>query len=263
MVLGANLTGNTDNTVFVNALNIKLIGSTTSLVDLGLDSNGNVVSGTSANPSGLLKSFTYLTASTTYNVPAGINNILVECIGGGAGGGGAAGSAGIGGGAAGGGGGGSYAKKYIKNVSGSAYTINIGSGGTGGVAGNNIGMSGGNTTFDALITAYGGIGGNGSAFVTGGINNGGNGGILAIGGDVNIGGQSGLDGIILSSALGISSGSGGSSQLGSGANSINASGIGLNALGYGAGGSGAATNSNVTHSGGTGSIGIIIVTEYS
>jgi hypothetical protein len=45
VVLGENLTGNTANTVYTNALNIKTIGSGTSVTNLGWDASGNIVSG--------------------------------------------------------------------------------------------------------------------------------------------------------------------------------------------------------------------------
>ena len=42
---GQNITGATDDTVYVPNLNINNIGGTTSVTNLGIDSNGNVVSG--------------------------------------------------------------------------------------------------------------------------------------------------------------------------------------------------------------------------
>ena len=52
VILGGNgLTGSTDNTVFVPTLNINTIGSGTPLINLGLDSSGNVVTGTTGSVS--------------------------------------------------------------------------------------------------------------------------------------------------------------------------------------------------------------------
>lgn len=46
IVLGANITGSTDNTTYVDFLNIKSIPSGTSVNNLGFDANGNVIVGT-------------------------------------------------------------------------------------------------------------------------------------------------------------------------------------------------------------------------
>ena len=50
---GQNITGATDDTVYVPNLNINNIGGTTSVTNLGIDSNGNVVSGTTGGTSSL------------------------------------------------------------------------------------------------------------------------------------------------------------------------------------------------------------------
>ena len=44
IVLGSNITGNQPNTTYVDNLNIKTLSSGTSIMNLGLDSNGNVTS---------------------------------------------------------------------------------------------------------------------------------------------------------------------------------------------------------------------------
>jgi hypothetical protein len=46
IVLGSNITGNTDNTTYVDNLNIKTVSTGTSIYNLGIDSNGNVIIGT-------------------------------------------------------------------------------------------------------------------------------------------------------------------------------------------------------------------------
>jgi hypothetical protein len=48
---GVGLTASTSNTVYVPNLNIKTIGSGTSIINLGLDSSGNVVTGTTGGAS--------------------------------------------------------------------------------------------------------------------------------------------------------------------------------------------------------------------
>jgi len=49
---GENITGSTDDTVYVPNLNIETIGSGTSVTNLGVDSSGNVVSGTTGGGGG-------------------------------------------------------------------------------------------------------------------------------------------------------------------------------------------------------------------
>jgi hypothetical protein len=51
---GENITGTTNDTVFVPYLNIKNVNSGTSITNLGIDSNGNVVSGTTGSGGGNL-----------------------------------------------------------------------------------------------------------------------------------------------------------------------------------------------------------------
>jgi len=51
IVLGNNITGLTANTTYVNKLNIKSIGSGIPLINLGLDSSGNVITGTTGGGS--------------------------------------------------------------------------------------------------------------------------------------------------------------------------------------------------------------------
>lgn len=69
IVLGENLTGNTANTVYTNKLNIKSIGAGTSVVNLGWDAFGNIVSGTT----GILFD-TYVTGGTYTNGTATFKN---------------------------------------------------------------------------------------------------------------------------------------------------------------------------------------------
>lgn len=49
IVLGRNMTGTSIDTTYVDSLNIKTVRSGTSLINLGIDSNGNVVSGTTGS----------------------------------------------------------------------------------------------------------------------------------------------------------------------------------------------------------------------
>jgi hypothetical protein len=78
IVFGEGITGTSVNTVYTNALNIKTIGSGTSLINLGLDSSGNVVSGSSA-----FTGYTYITENTgvgslTMSTPTSITSTVTD-----------------------------------------------------------------------------------------------------------------------------------------------------------------------------------------
>ena len=84
VVLGNGITGTTDNTTYVNAFNIKTIGGGTPLINLGLDSSGNVVTGSTSTytfTGGTVTGPTIFTgglsantfsATTYYNLPTDI-----------------------------------------------------------------------------------------------------------------------------------------------------------------------------------------------
>ena len=204
------------------------------------------------------------TSDDSYIPSAGLLFATIECVGGGGGGGGAAGGSTF---TQGGGGGqaGSYSRVNLNAATiGASQTITVGAGGAGGAAGGNDGMSGGTTSFGVLCTAGGGspgIGGNiGGAFPAGGFsNNSGTGDFSSVG----AAGSGGFFSNIVSfPAMG---GGGGSSIFGGGAptnwevGSFN----GTDAYNYGSGGSGGFVwNANDNVSGGKGSDGIVIITEY-
>ena len=96
--------------------------------------------------------YTVLTGSGTYTVPADVTKLKVIAVSGGAGGG----SALIAGRGAGGGGGGRVVEKVLNVTPSANLAFSCGAGGAGG------GSSGGNTTFDT-VTSLGGYGG-GSSF---------------------------------------------------------------------------------------------------
>lgn len=101
--------------------------------------------------------FTKITASTTWNKPAGYADdavVLIEAWGGGGGGAKNTSSTNAGGG----GGGGGYSARRMRyaNVP-SSLSVTIGAGGA--ASGGSPGGTGGNTTVGALLTAYGGVGG--------------------------------------------------------------------------------------------------------
>jgi len=89
---------------------------------------------------------------------------------------------------------------------------------------------------------------------------GGPGGSSSTGGDVNSGGQAGGNGLTLSISASASQ-PGGASYFGGGAVGVLNS-DGVSATNYGAGGSGAATQGTTSHSGGSGSQGVIVVWEF-
>lgn len=198
------------------------------------------------------------TASGTYTPTANMAYCIIECVGGGGGGGGAAGGAFAG--CAGGGGAGAYSRsrKTAAQV-GASQTVTIGAAGTAGTAGNNAGGNGGNTSVGSLVTANGGVGGNGSASAGHIINSGGTGGTAGTG-DVANGGSPGCYGI--AEDAGGAGGNGGSSYFGgAGYGSVGSPLAGGAATGYGSGGAGAHANAG-NLAGGAGKVGIVIVTEF-
>ena len=188
------------------------------------------------------------TASGTWTKPTGLKYAIVEISGSGAGGGSALNTSGNASG--GGGGGGGYCKKLIAAASlGATETVTIGALGAGG-APSSGGSNGGNSTFGAILTANGG---------TGGAHEGeGGAGGTATGGDINIAGGKGGDGdsLLLTGRYGGYSfyGFGGAPSKADGSNA---------GVGYGSGGSGATDSGDAGgDTGGNGTAGICIVTEY-
>jgi hypothetical protein len=110
----------------------------------------------------------FSTAGThTFVVPSNITNLLVEVVG--AGGGGGSGTGGFTSNFGGQGGGGGYAKGVLAVTPGATYTLVVGAGGTGAVAGEDGTGSPGNATYflaldgvTKLLSATGGLGGQGS-----------------------------------------------------------------------------------------------------
>lgn len=207
---------------------------------------------------GNLFSVQTLSGSGTYTPTSGTISILVEMIG--AGGGGGGGSQGIGApGGGGGGGGGSYLRKFILSPAAS-YAYAVGAGGAGGAAGANAGANGGDTTFGSF-TAPGGVGGQAGATAAAGHTNGGAGGTLPTGGDINMGGDPGGDAFWTSTMC--MGGRGGSGLYGQGGGkppaNANDGGAGLS---VGAGGAGASAITPTSKAGGNGFAGTITVWEF-
>lgn len=174
------------------------------------------------------------TASGTWTKPSDGTVALVQCWG--AGGSGGRAGAGDGGG---GGGGGAYLERYIALASLSAsVSVTIGAGGAAQTADDTAGVAGGNSSFGAYLTAYGGGAGSGSS----GAGGGGGGGYVGAGGNASTatGATGGLPtGNLGSSTMGAASnanpfgGGGGASSGAAGGNSL---------YGGGGGGFGSATN---------------------
>lgn len=182
------------------------------------------------------------TASGTWTKPSSGTIALIQCWGAG-GSGGRAGS-GDGGG---GGGGGAYAEKWITVASLSAsVSVTIGAGGTAQTADDTDGNAGGNTTFGAYLTAYGGGKGNGD---NAGDNGGGGGGGLSSAGSAGSGASGGTGGSPSGSIGGNSTAAANASNPfggGGGASSGSAGGTGL----YGGGGGGMGSGTNTETAGG-------------
>lgn len=202
------------------------------------------------------------TTSGTYTPTAGMKQCQIVCVGGGGAGGGGT-VTGIGQHSAGSGGGyGEYSSGiFSSSTIGGSQTITIGAGGTGvsGAAGNN----GGNSSVGSLISSFGGSGGPtiaATALAT--LAQGGAGGTGGSGGSVRSPGQNGFYSIALFAATINFPGPGGGGQLGSGGligNSAN----GGNGSGFGAGGGGVSNpQSSSALTGGNGTNGIVVITEY-
>jgi hypothetical protein len=200
-------------------------------------------------------------ASGTYNTPTGVKAIFAEGVAGGGGGAGAtasASNAALGGGGAGGG----YGNVLITNPV-SSYSVTIGAGGAGGIAANGTGGTGGDTLFGSVLRMRGGAGGGcfGGGTTQGVGGSSGNPNSVSAIGDTLISGQFGGTGIRFSGTFGIS-GSGGSSFYSPGIIGLTSEAGGGSGFLYGGGGGGAVSYSAGAQIGGSGSQGILIVTEY-
>lgn len=186
---------------------------------------------------------TYLNAGSphTWTKPAGLKYVIVEVQGGGQAGDGTTGDSYADGGAAGG-----YSRKIIGASSlGTTETVTVGAAGA--ASDYTTGGAGGNSSFGTHATANGGAAGVGGT---------------AASGDINIQGESGSIGTGNGgTAGGFLTGGGGNSKFGSGGRPVD-SGTGNAGTGYGSGGSGGSSSTSTDASGGAGTAGIVIVTEY-
>lgn len=226
------------------------------------DTSGRILEGVAIGGK-RLKAITRITASTTYNTPAGVTALLVKAVGAGGGGGGGDSTAGYG--VGGGGGGGAYGEVWVASPA-SSYAVGIGSAGGGGGGSGASGSAGGDTTFGALLNLGGGSGGGGQTQgTTTAVAAGGAAGTVTTGGDRSHDGFRGGDGIRFAGSPRISGG-GANGPFGAGGGSIVYNNTGSNqggrsASGYGAGGGGAVAG-NADQSGGAGSPGYVEVWEF-
>jgi hypothetical protein len=229
--------------------------------DVGLDKYVLQNPSTGSTITGRLLRTIIITASGTWTKGAGTNSVDVEVLGGGGGGGGTTttttgqGSASTGGSA------GSYARKFIAAVA-SPQTVTIGAAGAAGPAGT-VGTNGGATSFGALVSCPGGLGGNLSGAAANVYTPGVAGGSSPTGGDINIPGAGTSCAQAVGSIPNSVSSNGANSQYGAGGLGV-LNGAGLGAGGYGAGGGGNSIGASTAgQTGGAGTPGLIIVREYA
>lgn len=220
-----------------------------------------------AAPSGAFSSIVIqvFTASGTYTPTLGMQQCIVECIGGGGGGGGARAtglatrSVGGGGGAAG------YSRGVFSAATiGAGVAFSIGVFGTGG-AGAASGSTGSVTTFGGLLSATAGNGGNASLAAASAAANGGTAGVGGgAGASLILSGGRGMTGFV-NASFGIS-GEGGKSFFGNGGLEVlvtSQSGNAPTTFSYGSGGSGGINDASQSAvAGGNGSDGVVVITEF-
>lgn len=203
------------------------------------------------------------TSSGTYTVTPGMVYCIIEVLGGGGGGGGSAGAAGQGGGG-GGGSAGAYARSVVTAATiGASQTVTIGAQAAGGTAGTNNGSNGNTCSLGSIVSAGGGTGGTGAASVAAAQSTSSSDGSSTATGDFTSQGQAGFAGITLSGVGGtIVGGQGGSTLYGAGGRGRVAVGTGITGSGYGAGGGGGVGFNGTAAAGGTGALGVVIITEF-
>ena len=238
------------------------VGDLVELVDVGGNPGWPAVDGSQLTNVYGSNGVKVYTASGTFtkatDIPAGVTYVDVEVIGGGGGGGGV-GATGAGEGAAGSGGGaGGYARKLLQvSALGATETVTVGTGGAGGAVGFNQGSTGGTSSFGALVSATGGVGGFSTLLYPSAAGGGGSG----ANGDVNATGDGGEFGAIVTASNYSIGGNGGSSHLGGGGVSGSSGTATTGTAGTtGGGGSGAYSGASQAGAvGGAGGDGIVIV----
>lgn len=203
------------------------------------------------------------TSSGTWTKPVGLKAAHVRLVGGGGSGGGTE-ATGVGAGAdGGGGGGGGYSEElFLADELAATVAVTIGAGGTAASAGA-AGSAGGTTTFGAHCSGTGGAGGAAGVDTTTNQTSLGGAGGAGSGGDLNVPGDSGRQGIVVDGAPKFQ-GAGGGSMLGQSITHTTAASSNGNAgLNYGGGSTGAVAGaSQAARPSTAGAPGVLIVTEY-
>jgi hypothetical protein len=248
-MLFPRLTTEQRDSIHLPAIGLLVYNTTTSTFDYYTGTSWfSLASASTTSAVPIIRTYT---SNAIWTKPPGLKYIVVEMVGGGGGGGGCY-NYGGGAGAAGG-----YSKKIISTSAlSSTESVTVGLSGSGG-APQLPGGDGGTTSFGSHCSATGGQGGKAQTsliYTTDGSLGG-----ISIGGDLNLNG-SGSGG-----ALGVGPLYAGSpSYFGGSAIPVNqgVSGDGYNATSYGAGGSGGNGYNSPNKTGGNGSGGIVIITEY-
>lgn len=205
-------------------------------------------------------------ANGTYTPHAKMVYCDIMSLGAGGGGGGTANTGANITSCAGAGGSGSWSQTRSSRATiGASQVVSVGAAGTAGAAGNNNGVAGGDTSVGALCIGKGGSGGAGSS--GGGFSLGGLGGVAGTGDITTTGAPGGgMSASGTSSTLATGTVGGSSPYGGGGLAAFGASSIGINGnagTGKGSGGSGGwSFNGGGTASGGAGTVGYVVVTEY-
>lgn len=195
--------------------------------------------------------------SFTYTPTDGMECCIIECVGGGGGGGGARGNppgVWIGGG----GGSGGYSRKIASAADiGASQSMTVGAGGSPQAAGSD-------TSVGTLCIAKGGSAGSATDAQVPVTGTAGAGGVVGTG-DLTSAGAPGSGGAFnnVSTSIYPRMGFGGSSIFGGGAKAPDASGAGVTAGSYGSGGGGAQSTDTNLYSGGSGSAGVVFITEFA
>lgn len=274
-VVAGGGTGVTSNTAYA-----VLCGGTTSTGAIqsiaGVGTSGQVLT---SNGAGALPTFQaasggsgftsvvtqVFTGNGTYTPTANMKYCIIEVCGGGGGGGGTTNTGGSQISVASGGAGGGYSRKTVAAATiGASQTVTVGAGGTAGTTGGGTGGTGGTTSVGAIISATGGVGGTGSGAGTTAANAGSAGG-TGSSGDFNCTGNGGIGGgaWFISTLTPGFAGAGGGSYFGGAAPTPAQNAAANSGTNYGGGGSGTfITPSQSGRVGGTGSGGIVIITEF-
>lgn len=232
----------------------------------------NATDWVSSPPAGVNKVIRQVfTSNGTYTPSSGMLYCDIEVVGSGGGGGGSPATSVTQQNAGGGGGGGGYARKVVTAATiGASQTVTIGAAGTAGSSSD--GGTGGTTSLGSIVSATGGNGGaqgvqtqfsSSTAISLGGAAG------IGSSGDFNISGNSGQSGVAIGNVV-LVIGIGGSSYLcgvvqrQTHEDIATAHLVGSSGISYGCGGNGGInTLSKTAASGGVGSAGIIVITEYT